>query len=364
MIESLHISGFKLFRDITLPRLGRLNLFVGENASGKSSLLEAINLYAGRNPVADILQVAKERSGDRMSPWDIDLIEEGSSLIHPIFELFRRADRQNTPRILIGKVGDRRPLRVEFQLYRVVIDQEGVRHYDRTAPVDVFSEGVEMVVPIHRGDRQVGMVTRRSLASRGWIPDGEKPLDESGWPVLFLRAVGLSKEKAASMWDALVQGPGQDLVLHWLRMLDPRIEDLAYIGKSDSRVALLKIVGQGRLPLASMGDGLTRLFHAALAAASSPEGVLLIDEFENGLHWSVQEKLWKALARASRESSVQIFATTHSRDCIESFAAAANDAEPDGAAIYRLERKGDDVIAIDLPLINVDAAMREHEEVR
>jgi AAA15 family ATPase/GTPase len=44
MIESLHVSGFKFFRDITLPRLGRLNLFVGENNSGKSCLLEAISL--------------------------------------------------------------------------------------------------------------------------------------------------------------------------------------------------------------------------------------------------------------------------------------------------------------------------------
>jgi len=49
MIESLHIAGFKLFRDLTLPKLGRVNLFVGENNTGKSCLLEAIALYAGRN---------------------------------------------------------------------------------------------------------------------------------------------------------------------------------------------------------------------------------------------------------------------------------------------------------------------------
>ena len=68
MIESLHISGFKLFRDISLPKLGRLNLFVGENNSGKSCLLEAINLYCGRAPFMDVLKTALERSDDTVRP--------------------------------------------------------------------------------------------------------------------------------------------------------------------------------------------------------------------------------------------------------------------------------------------------------
>jgi predicted ATPase len=167
------------------------------------------------------------------------------------------------------------------------------------------------------------------------------------------------------MWDTLVQGPGQELVLDWLRLLDPRIQDLAYIaGRLHSRIALLKIKGQGRMPLRSMGDGLTKLFHIALAVASSSKGILLIDEFENGLHWKVQETLWKILAKAAREFNLQVFCTTHSRDCIEGFTAAVEETEFSNASIYRLEHKGDDVLAIELPLINVDAAIREHEEVR
>jgi hypothetical protein len=205
------------------------------------------------------------------------------------------------------------------------------------------------------------------MLPRGRVPVGEKFPNEDALSVAFLPASGFSVDKAASLWDALVQGPGQELVLDWLRMLDPRIGDLAYIAGrlgSSPRLALLRVEGQGRIPLRSMGDGLTKLFHIALAVASAPKGVLLIDEFENGLHWSVQEKLWIALARAAREFNVQLFCTTHSRDCIESFAAAVKDAGPDGASIYRLERKGDDILATDLPLLNVDAAMRQHAEVR
>ncbi|MBZ5728089.1 MAG: AAA family ATPase [Acidobacteriia bacterium] len=367
MIESLHVSGFKLFRDITLPKLGRLNLFVGENNTGKSCLLEAINLYVGRTPVTDVLETAAKRSADRLRPWDPGgTTEEGTSITHPVFELFHRGGDETKARIIIEKVGDSSPLRVEWLPHRIVTGEDGFIRYVPVAPGDAIPpEEVEWALPVYRGDRHVGLVTRRRLPlMRGRIV-GEKFLNEDASSVAFLPASGFSDAKAASMWDALVQGPGQELVLDWLRMLDPRIEDLAYIaGRREARLALLKLQGQGRIPLRSMGDGLTKLFHIALAVGSASKGVLLIDEFENGLHWSVQEKLWIALAKAARDFNVQIFCTTHSRDCLESFTAAIREAGPGGASIYRLERRGDDVFATDLPLLNVDAAMREHAEVR
>jgi predicted ATPase len=310
-----------------------MNLFVGENNSGKSCLLEAVNLYAGMAPVTDILQTAAGRSADRPRSWDpVSLTEEGTSLRHPVFDLFHRAGPLGPKGpILIGTTEDPKPLRVELRLHRTVVDEEGRERYIPALLGDVTSEPAELALPVYRGDRQVGLVTRYSRPLRGYTPDLGKMLSEDARTVAFLPASGFADEEA---------------------------------GRLRARLALLKVEGEGRLPLRSMGDGLTKLFHIALAAASAPQGVLLIDEFENGLHWSVQEKLWKALARAARDFNVQVFSTTHSRDCIESFAAAAIDAGPDGASIYRLERKGDDVIATDLPLLNVDAAMREHQEVR
>lgn len=362
MIESLHVSGFKLFRDITLPRLGRLNLLVGENNSGKSCLLEAINLYAGQTPLTDIVQIASGRSEQTLGPWDpVDLTEEGTSIRHPVFDLFHRSVPVFTKEFVVEQVGDSSALRVRCLPHRVTTDEEGVVHYAPVAGEDANSPDIELALRVYRGDKRLRLVTRRrvTLSSRVRVAS---VLNQG---VAFLRPNGFSNDQAASMWDTLVQGPGQDLVLDWLRMLDPRIEDIAYVaGRRETRVALLKFRGHGRIPLSSMGDGLTRLFHIALAVASASNGVLLIDEFENGLHWTVQEKLWIALARAAREFRVQVFATTHSRDCIEGFTATVQKAGPDDAAIYRLECRGDDVLALELPLLNVDAAVREHEEVR
>jgi predicted ATP-dependent endonuclease of OLD family len=99
--------------------------------------------------------------------------------------------------------------------------------------------------------------------------------------------------------------------------------------------------------------------------ANASGGILLIDEFENGLHWEVQEQLWKALFEASNLFGVQVFATTHSTDCIRGFLAAQSEMLKLGVNfVYRLEREGDNVFALDLPSENLGAALRHQIEVR
>jgi AAA15 family ATPase/GTPase len=114
-----------------------------------------------------------------------------------------------------------------------------------------------------------------------------------------------------------------------------------------------------------MGDGLTRLFHIGLAMTNASGGILLIDEFENGLHWEVQKELWKALFQAANQFGVQVFATTHSTDCIRGFLAAQSEVlKLSENYVYRLERQGDDIYAFELPAENLGAALRQQVEVR
>jgi predicted ATPase len=369
MIESLHIAGFKLFRDLTLPKLGRMNLFVGENNTGKSCLLEAIGIYAGRNPVADILQAASLRSQEPLRPWEVDgWNEEGTAVRHPVFDLFHRersAEGAKLSPILIEEIGDPNSLHVSFRWHDIVPNEEGLRRYVPVLPGHVTVDHLEFALPVSRGLNQVALITRRQLPLRPRLLDSERIPSEGALVVVHLTANGFSDEKEASLWDSLVQGPGQKQVLNWMRMLDPRIEALDYIaGRLRTRVALLKVEDENRIPLNSMGDGLRRMFHVGLAMATASKGILLIDEFENGLHWRVQRELWAALARAAQEFDVQIFATTHSRDCIGGFVSASKESGIEDAKLYRLEREGDEIYAVDLALINVEDALELNGEVR
>ena len=85
---------------------------------------------------------------------------------------------------------------------------------------------------------------------------------------------------------------------------------------------MLKLHGVAdRVPIGSMGDGMWRMLGLALSIANAKGGVLLVDEIDTGLHYSVMEGMWRMLGKAAAAGSVQVFATTHSRDCYESLAA-------------------------------------------
>jgi AAA15 family ATPase/GTPase len=112
-----------------------------------------------------------------------------------------------------------------------------------------------------------------------------------------------------------------------------------------------------------MGDGLTRLFHIALAMVNAEGGYLLIDEFENGLYWEVQEQLWPVVFEMAELLNVQVFATSHSQDCIKGFERAW-EKRPELGAMYRLERMGSSVTAFRLPMEGLSDALDSLVEVR
>lgn len=85
---------------------------------------------------------------------------------------------------------------------------------------------------------------------------------------------------------------------------------------------------------------MTRLFHILVALVNAQDGVLLVDEFENGIHWSIQPVVWDIIYRVAERLNVQVFATTHSRDCIEGFDRAWSKHLDEGA-FFRLDIKDD-----------------------
>ena len=373
MIQSLQISGYKLFKDLRIPKLGTLNLFVGANNTGKSCLLEAVGLYAGRTPISDVLQTASLRSQQPLRRWEPEgWNEEGTALRHPVFDLFHWDEREDpsAPRgvIKIAKLVDTNGLRVEYRWHDVVTDFEGVpaRRYIEVLPGNVTTDHLELALPVFRGEKQVALITRRYLPIRNRTLDSDRLFNDGAAVVAHVPACGYTDDKAASLWDGLIQGPGQDQVIECLRLIDPRIEDLDFIaGRLGSRVPLLKVKGAGRIPLQSMGDGLRRLFHIGLGMATARHGILLIDEFETGLYWEVQEQVWRALFGAAKMFSLQVFATTHSSDCIRAFIKAQDNAESSNEnLVYRLEREGAKISARELPLENLEAALNQHVEVR
>ena len=96
-------------------------------------------------------------------------------------------------------------------------------------------------------------------------------------------------------------------------------------------------------------------------------GTLLIDEFENGLHWSVQAELWKLICRLSEKLNIQIFVATHSRDIIwtlqQAVLAVGHEEETSVIKLKELHRK-QMFKAVTLEIEDVKLVLEQNFEIR
>jgi hypothetical protein len=156
----------------------------------------------------------------------------------------------------------------------------------------------------------------------------------------------------------------QDVLLKTLQVLEPRLIKLSVIVSGGVPIVHGDI-GMGRLmPLPVMGEGMARLASLVLAVGNAANGVVMVDEIENGLHHTILPKVWLAIGEAAREFNTQIFATTHSLECIEAAHKAFKESGIYDFRLHRLDRIGDSIKGVTYDEETLEAAIETGLEVR
>jgi AAA15 family ATPase/GTPase len=139
-----------------------------------------------------------------------------------------------------------------------------------------------------------------------------------------------------------------------LKTVEPSIERIASLSGgsrhplSSRGNIVLKCKGiDERIPIGTMGDGIWRMLGIAIALVTAKDGILLVDEIDTGLHYSVMSDMWRLVERTAERLNVQVFATTHSRDCYESLASIAHESitENSKVTIQRIEKEKGTTVA-------------------
>lgn len=311
LLDSLEIKGYRCFEHLTIEKLGRVNLIVGKNNVGKTALLEALWIYSngGRTDVlAEITLDRNERIDKKI--LDNDFGFNSSKYFSVYKNLFL-----NRPTSYVSKD--------EFYVGRFKVGSLQARNKQLT--VTLNGRGTSPVID--------SSITRNSF-SQGIS--------------YFIKTSKISNLKLIEMWRNVELRVSEEFVIEALRII---AEDLIsarlieYPEFDSPKIPIARIKGgSDPIPLASLGEGMNRLFVIATALANCQNGMLLVDEIESGLHYSVLPNVWKLIFKTARILNVQVFATTHSKDCIEAFAQAAYDSPEDGMLI-RLERHGEKIVA-------------------
>ncbi len=363
MIRTLQIQNFRAFRDFRMENLGRVNLCVGTNNCGKTSVLEALAIHAA-NATPNVLYRTLARRGERHSDDDptsratvdvthlfhghrlsvgakfaigIERLERTSLLeveAHPARDPRGDTESRRNEEDLIQIMAAEADGQISQKLELVVSSSNGKSRAHRHRVPLTVQGGLEIDHPVHRIRHQA---------------QGSLVVTQ------FLTTDSINRREVVTLFERVVLTPEEQMVIDALRTIEPEIERIAPFAAESGRLSsdfrggfYVKMKKRDdRIPIGSFGDGIWRMLGVALSLVKARDGLLLVDEIDTGLHHTVMADLWRLVYETAKRLDVQVFATTHSRDCVDSLAAIARpDAHEAGEiSIQRIERGKDRAIS-------------------
>ena len=298
----MEINNFRGIEHLTINDLSRVNVFLGQNSSGKSSVLESLLLLMGMsNP--DLPQnINSIRSRGYSSFADLGyMFHNGNLKVSPEFssEMFD---------------GSKRHLALEMTYTfddkaQVDIPQGQIP----TSETKTFLNTLKMLFEVEADQKkssyesgvtfnQMNQITGKKIAE-GYLEKNT---------VAFLPA-DIALGVPTNDLVELAKRKKKDIISKCLANFDNHITTWEIL----NNVAYIGLDGIDQLMMVNMmGDGMRRYLNVVAAAANPTNNIILIDEIDNGLHYSAYKKLWEAIFALATETNKQVFVTTHSKETL------------------------------------------------
>lgn len=352
LMESLTIQNYKGLRYVHVNGLKRCNLIFGMNNAGKSSLLEAVYLMVNAGGSFAIERILGLRGHEvaNMSRMPANVY------MHLLTSLYTERDIVDFYKNPITLTWNNTTT-ISLQLVNAK-DSDSWSNADTSPKVQSYTMA-DLAVDVAKPALQVKL---NDDVVRLFGMDENKTWGRENYAIfrnMYVRTSTLETGVNAQLYDKIAMTEYEGALVDALRIIEPRIESVNFL-KNDI-IENFVVGGEQRRPyvalkgtskryaLSSMGDGINRILNIVLSLLNCKDGVLLIDEFENGLHYSVQTKLWQMIDQLAERLNVQVFATTHSEDCIRGF--VESNAYRNGLAM-RMELQGSKVVMV--PFANID----------
>jgi hypothetical protein len=358
-LDNLTIHRFRGLRDLNLQDLGQINILVGGNNSGKTSVLEAISTYCQPLDIGEWLKTAGRREIKSSPKLPLDAFKW----------LFPQKNEVPKPSLYVGEtyisgngsfqVVESRAIYNEmellFQSEKDIEDstEDWLEYYDDLEYNSWRGADIELKAILRDPPEGIASFLGRELSENFEIWSNQRLKNDFNHlyprlPIDMVTPVSHRMDKLESylLSQAILRGLKNE-VIRLLQILDREIIDLESLSVGEVRPSIYinhKLLGFS--PLSAFGDGIRRLLFMALTMAKVRGGVLLIDEIETAIHTEALRSSFAWIVQCCKLMDVQLFATTHSLEAIDAML-DASDSETD-LVLYRLEKKESQTKAIRL----------------
>ncbi len=363
MYKDITIENFRGIEHLKIDGFHQVNLFVGENGCGKSTILEGLFLLTGPTNPGLPLTINSFRSlnitGENL--WSLFFNKLN---IYSNIEISGELKKPEEKRKLLIKPS------IEGTLAATTMEKARIEE-----KISRAKNSFSTFVPVVNGLQMEYQLTKNGLKPHKpiitkIISDGTNirfvspTNNKDKWSLKGIFIDTAPHFANIKMGFNNIQIKKQiNEVVEILRRIEPSLNDL----RLDAYGTVLCDVGFDQLlPINVMGNGMSRILSIILAILNSESGIVLIDEIDNGFYHSSQDILWDTIFKSAKELNVQIFATTHSIECVKAFSRsyARIIKHNDNMKLYRIEKKSGIHKAISYDYEILKASLDSEWEVR
>lgn len=352
MYESIKINNLRGITELEVKKLAQVNLIVGNNACGKTTFLEGIFFLIGAmNPAL---------------PVNANIFRNLPFVGNVMWNTYFHNMDVKVPIEIEGQLRDSTEKeRLTIRPRKSKVDRNQIAHSDSlvTPPADseIARNRIEGLNLEYSSSKHPEEATVTSVFVEKGLPkmEGEKSREVCGvllgptTPPEWRERFGVvQRNKKLNEVTTLLKQIENNLS-------DLRLNEIGFI-EADLGVGLPNLI-----PTNLMGGGFEKLLSIAITMFNFQNGIVLIDEIENGLRHSVQRNLWDAVLNWAGALNIQVFATTHSNECIKAFNEALKvSLFKDEAKFFRIERKDDVFRSVEYTSELLDESLKSDWEVR
>jgi len=306
MLDSIDINHFRCFERVSLKDLKRVNVIVGRNASGKTALLEAIYLTLGVPALS-----LKVRTWRGLS--NLFQVSDQPSTINAIWrDYFYKFDQSNPASIVFKGSQDL------ARSFIIRCEPESGVKLSQGKDKDSDELSIKSLGPLsfewYKASRRIGSAKPEFDGESIKIKGGPEPLPGA----FFASTQAVSQQEAANWFSELSKRREEGPIVEALQRLFPFINGLSVEAQGTQSILHADILSlPEKIPVGLISSGVNRLIALMVAIGTQRRGILIVDEIENGFHFKALPEIWRSLYELCKKSQVQLFASTHSQECLE-----------------------------------------------
>lgn len=352
IINSLEIKNFKCLKNFHIENLKPITLLSGKNNAGKTTLLDAI-YFANKVNKPDMLIKLHNTRGiqlNKLTPenlWGDFFYDRNLELPCHIDEYF--LGKKYSLLVQTKKTNDSSNLQL------------------KTTENIISSVNYPSLIADVAFEEVKGRVTTSITGESSINQNVSGNLKAFSFPNVIYLDTHKSYNPSIIEYFGKIDIEGKTgQIVEVLKIIEPAIKELSVVVIGGmSQIFALTDNSSRKTPLKSMGDGLNRLLEMIITVIANPNSIILIDEIENGFHYSIHKDLWKVLGKAALSANSQLIATTHSYECISSSVEAAKECDfAEKFEYIRIDKENDDFIMNYYNDKLLDNAVQNEVEVR